>query len=61
MKFSSERDRIDARFLRGLQIRAQELGGTNGVPLAVFHRLHAAGKVFINSNGLVEAHNGETK
>ena len=33
----------------------QELGGSNGVPMSTFHRLHGRGKVYINSAGLVEA------
>jgi len=54
MQFDSERDRIDERFYRAIKITPQELGGPRGVPMPVFHRLHAAGRVFINSDGKVE-------
>lgn len=46
---------IDSNYLNGIKTKPQELGANGGVPMAVFHRLHAAGLVRINSNGLVEA------
>lgn len=50
---------IDHSYLAGIKINPQQLG-FGGVPNAVFHRLHAAKKVIINSAGLVAiADNGE--
>ena len=38
-----------------IQRKPQNLGGVDGVPMPVFHRLMGREKVFINSEGLVEA------
>lgn len=46
---------IDSSYYKAILVKPQELGESGGVPMAVFHRLMAAGKARINKDGLVES------